>query len=144
MNLSLHFTYEEACFSSTALRKGIANVPDEEAYRNMVDAAAQLEKVRDLLGYPVHVDSWYRSKALNRAVGGSKKSAHMEGWAVDFVCPRFGSPLQIVEALRRSEIPFDQLIMEGNWVHVSFHPKLRREVLAAEFGAGGVIYTKMA
>ena len=144
MNLSRHFTLEEACFSSTAVRRGIDNVPDEECMNNMVVAAQGMERVRELLGYPVHVDSWFRSKALNKAVGGSKNSAHMLGYAVDFVCPDFGTPRQIFEALRRSEFDFDQIIMEGSWVHVSFDPKKRQEALEAHFGPGGATYTRTA
>jgi hypothetical protein len=60
---------------------------------------------------------------------------------VDFVCPDYGAPRRIVEAIRHSGIPFDQLICEGSWVHISFDRRLRRECLTAHFGAGGTSYT---
>lgn len=140
--ISTHFTLEEAVFSSTAQRLGIDNTPSTQIEDNIRDAAGGMEQVRDLLDSPVHVDSWYRCAKLNAAVHGAKDSAHMQGYAVDFMCPAFGTPLEIVDAIMHSSIEFDQCIQEGTWVHISFAPALRRQVLTAHFNTnGGTTYT---
>lgn len=142
MNLSEHFTLEELTFSQTAVRKGIDNTPSLEVVAHLTRLADSLEKVRQLLGGPVRITSGYRSTVLNAAVGGSKKSAHMAGYAADFVCPSFGYPLKIVKAIAASDIQFDQCIQEGTWVHISFDPDARRQVLTAHFSNGKATYTE--
>ena len=140
--LSEHFTLEELTFSSTAQRKQIDNKPPAEVLENMKRLAAGLEEVRAALGNkPMRINSGYRSPRLNRAVGGARLSAHMAGYAADFVCPDFGSPLKIVKALAATGIQFDKLIQEGTWVHISFAPEARRQLLAAHFGPNGTSYT---
>jgi len=137
VKLSEHFTWEEASFSSTALRLGIKNEIPATLSDNVFAAANGMEEVRALLGHPIHVDSWYRSAELNHAVGGAVSSAHLKGYAVDFTCPAFGSPLEICKAIAVSGIRFDQCIQEGRWVHISFDPKARRSLLTARFDANG-------
>ena len=165
--LSPHFTLEEMCFSSTAVRLGIDNTPTPEIVAHLTVLANALEPVRALLGHPMHIDSGYRCSALNKAIGGAPNSAHMDGYAADFVCPDFGSPLEIVKAIALHELPdlydvasamgefdsgdeqekvkasmyaktvlFDQLIQEGTWVHISFAPTMRGQVLTAHFVNG--------
>ena len=141
-NLSEHFTLEELTFSATAQRKQIDNKPPAEVLENMKRLAAGLEEVRAVLGNkPMRINSGYRSPKLNRAVGGARLSAHMAGYAADFVCPEFGSPLKIVKALAATGIQFDKLIQEGTWVHISFAPEARRQLLTAHFGPNGTSYT---
>lgn len=142
MQLSEHFSLEELVFSSTAQRLGIDNTPPPRAIENLKLAAEGLEKVRRLLGQPIHIDSGYRCPTLNEKVGGAKLSAHLDGWAVDFVCPKFGSPLQIVRAIESSDLQFDKCIQEGAWVHISFAPSNRRILLTAHFSSKGVVYSK--
>ena len=140
--LSEHFTLEELTFSATAQRKQIDNKPPAEVLDNMKRLAAGLEEVRAALGNkPMRINSGYRSPKLNRAVGGARLSAHMAGYAADFVCPEFGSPLKIVKALAATGIQFDKLIQEGTWVHISFAPEARRQLLTAHFGPNGTSYT---
>jgi hypothetical protein len=90
-----------------------------------------LERVRALLGHPMHVTSGFRSQIVNDAVGGSATSQHRYGLAADFHCPGFGGAKEIVAAIAASDIPFDQLIEEyGEWTHVSFvRREPRRQVL---------------
>jgi hypothetical protein len=96
-----------------------------------------MEAVRKLLGdRPISVSSGYRSPALNRAVAGSRRSAHLTGHAVDFNCYGFGDPLEVCRAIAESDLAFDQLIEEGTWIHVSFHPRLRRQVLTRRADGG--------
>ncbi len=144
MNLSPHFTLGELCFSSTAVRLGIDNTPNEEVIAHLGVLAQGLEQVRSLLGHPMHIDSGYRCDILNAAVRGSKTSAHLQGYAADFVCPDFGTPIEIVKLITGSTVAFDQCIQEGAWVHISFDPRMRREVLTAHFANGTATYTQGA
>jgi len=139
MRLSDHFTLEELTASDTAERLGIDNTPPREVVDALQDTAARLEDVRALLNAPMHISSGYRSRKLNTKIGGSSSSAHMSGRAVDFVCRGFGDPLHIVREIKASQVAFDQLIQEGNnpgWVHISFDPQMRRQVLVAHFEDG--------
>jgi hypothetical protein len=142
--LTEHFSTDELTFSETAVRRGIDNTPDAEVFANLQMLAYGLERVRSILGYPVNVSSGYRSPKLNAAIGGSKSSQHMQGLASDFTCQEFGSPHDICVALQHEAgyISFDQLIYEGNWVHISFDDKPRGEVLTAHFNNGKASYTK--
>lgn len=141
MNLTPHFTLEELIFSETALRKGIDNSPSEEVKANLSELALTLEKVRELLGVPLHINSGYRGPKLNAAIGGSTTSAHMTGQAADFIAPQFGTPKDIAIEIAASDIEFDQLIFEGAWVHIGIRGDMRRQVLTANFSGGKATYT---
>ena len=148
--LTAHFSLDELVFSSTAQRLGIDNTPDAETIQRIMVTAMGLEKIRALLGAPLHIDSGYRCFALNRAVGGVPDSAHISGYAADFKCPEVGSPTVIARMIAGSDIAFDQCITEGNvvgdpskgWCHVSFDPRLRHQALTATFGPNGATYSK--
>lgn len=131
--LTQHFSLEEMTASDDARRLGIDNDPPIEVVHKLRRAAHGMERVRILLGNrPIIVTSGYRCADLNAAVGGSKNSAHMQGYAVDFKCPAFGSPLQIARVIEASDIfpDVDQLIHEfGAWVHISFDPRKRNQTL---------------
>lgn len=115
--LSPHFSLAELTVTST----GLANKPTGQALENLSYTAAQMEKVRAVLGHPIKVNSGYRSPAVNKAVGGTQTSAHSYGFAVDFICPGFGTPYQICQKLIQAGIKFDQLIHEKrSWVHIGF------------------------
>jgi len=140
--LTAHFSLDELVFSSTAQRLGIDNMPDTETIQRLMVTAMGLEKIRALLGAPLHIDSGYRCPALNKAVGGVPDSAHIEGYAADFICPEYGSPLMIARAIAGSDIAFDKCIQEGQWCHVSFDPRLRHQALTATFGPNGATYSQ--
>ena len=128
--LSEHFTLEEGTASETAAKLGISNQPDAKQLENMKIAAAGMEQIRALLGKPIKVNSWLRLPAVNVAVGGSAKSAHMDGWAIDFTCAGVGVPLEVAKKIAASDIAYDQMIHEyGRWVHISFEPALRKQQL---------------
>ena len=130
MNLSEHFSLEEATTSETATRLGINNQPNEQQLENMKKAAEGMEKVRALLSKAIHVNSWLRLPEVNVAVGGSKVSSHMDGWAIDFVCKDFGNPLAVCKAIEAAGIEFDQMIHEyATWTHISFAPEMRGQKL---------------
>lgn len=142
--MSEHFSIEEVCYSEVALRRGIENTPKRlDVYDSLVFTMANMEVVRLLLdSNPIHISSGYRSEKLNTAVGGSQSSQHMKGEAVDFTCSGYGSPAKICETLVSSGISYDQLILEGNWVHISFvQSNPRRQELTANFSSGRAIYT---
>ncbi|HSH72327.1 MAG TPA: D-Ala-D-Ala carboxypeptidase family metallohydrolase [Methylophilaceae bacterium] len=144
IQLTEHFFLEELCRSDMAVRKGILNIPSPVVVQNLRVLAEGLEKVRTLLGKPIMVSSGYRSATLNSLVGGAMKppSAHISGFAADFTCWSFGRPEDIVRAIERSDIKFDQVIMEGSWVHISFAPTMRQETMTALFSGGKVTYTR--
>ena len=130
MQLSEHFSLEEATYSETAVRMGIPNQPSTLQLANMQAAAKGMEEVRALLGKPIRINSWLRLPDVNVAVGGSKISSHMDGWAIDFTCKGFGTPLEVCKAIAASGIKFDQMIHEfASWTHISFAPEMRGQQL---------------
>jgi hypothetical protein len=129
-NLTEHFTLAELTVTSS----GLPNQPNATQLANLTIAAKGMERVRSALGKPVRVNSGFRSAAVNRAVGGVSTSAHALGYAVDFICPAFGNPLAICKAIIAAGIKFDQLIEEGSWVHCSFDPRMRQQVLTMRNG----------
>jgi hypothetical protein len=141
--LSEHFTLEEAIKSSTAERLGIDNTPTKLQLATMRQAAVGMEKVREILGESLSINSWLRQPELNVAIGGAAKSDHMMGWAVDFICPKFGTPIDIAKKLLSAGIKFDKMIWEHSWLHISFDPLMRQEVYTANFIKGQpTTYTK--
>ena len=143
MNLSEHFTLEEFTESDTAVRLGIDNTPGHVELTNLIKLATYLELIRTALDAPITVRSAYRCQKLNSATGGADDSWHTKGLAADFIAPAFGTPQQVCKAIIDAEIPFDQLIYEGSWVHVSIGEPLRVQVLTARFTQGKkVSYTE--
>lgn len=119
MTISAHFTLEEFCFSESAARLGLETAPPPFAISNLRQVALVMEKVRKLLDEkPIVVHSGYRSPQVNQLVGGVGTSAHCLGLACDFVCPAFGSPTEVALTILRSDISYDQLILEYGWVHI--------------------------
>lgn len=137
MNLSPHFTLAEFAASQMASRLGIDNMPTPAIIGNMVRVAHALELIRDVIGMPIIVSSGYRSPALNAVIpGSSETSAHTRGCAVDFIIPRFGTPLDVCRMIVGMQLPFDQLIFERTWVHLAIEPPTRRMVLTSKRGGG--------
>lgn len=140
--LTPHFTLAELCASQAAVRQRLDNTPGAAECQNLVRVAQVLEQVRALVGKPVAVSSGYRSLAVNKAVGGSKNSAHVRGLAADITVPGMTAKA-LAEKIRDSGIDFDQLIYEGTWVHIGLSDtKPRRQVLTANFTAAGVNYSQ--
>ena len=124
--LSEHFTLGEFVESETADEHLIDNTVPPEYIPNVVRMARWLESVRgvELNAKPITITSGYRSVALNRTLDGSPTSAHLKGLAVDIVCPKFGTPLEVARALTLSlspGMPYDQIIYEGDWVHIGLN-----------------------
>lgn len=125
--LSTHFSLEELTASRD--HPEIPNLPVGIHLDHLRSTALRLEEVRLLLGHPLLINSGYRSPALNMVVRGVSTSAHCEGDAADFKCPKFGTPLQVCERIAGSRIKFDQLILEYGWVHISFNRRFRMMLL---------------
>lgn len=140
MNLSAHFTLEELTASPTAVKRGIDNSPSLAILANLRRLAALLEQVRAAVGLPIRVSSGYRCAALNRAVGGSPNSAHVNGLAAD-ISVKDLSPKDLATAIVVAGVQFDQLIYEGEWVHIGLSRGTpRNQVLSARFASGRVTY----
>ena len=134
--ISEHITFEEATKSQTAIRKGIDNTPTEEHLANMKYLAETIfEPIRAHFGKPIGISSFYRGPALNKAIGGSKTSAHVSGQAMDIDGDIFGgvSNKDIFEYIIKN-LPFMELIWEfGNddkpdWVHVAISRDPKKNV----------------
>lgn len=115
MNLSPHFTLEELTFTS---HRQFDNTPNALQVNNLSRLAEFLEKVRELLGKPILVDSAFRSPEVNQAVGSTPRSQHLLGCAVDFRVPGM-TPAEVVKMIHQSDLPYDQLILELGWTHLS-------------------------
>lgn len=119
MNLSPNFTLEELTVSEVAQRKGLDNTPNATEVANLVRVAELLEQVRALLNKPILVNSAFRSKPVNDAVGSKDTSQHRIGCAADIRVPGM-TPKQVVQACIDGGIPFDQIIEEfSSWTHIS-------------------------
>ena len=128
MQLSEHFSLDEATYSETAVRLGISNQPNEQQLENMKKAAAGLEQLRAVSG-PLRINSWLRLPEVNVAVGGSKVSSHMDGWAIDVSSTKM-TPIELCHKVEELGIKFDQIIHEfGRWMHISFAPEMRQQKL---------------
>jgi hypothetical protein len=153
--ISEHITYEEATKSYTALKYGIDNIPNEDQLKNMILLAeAVFEPLRTFIGVPIGITSFFRSKALNSKLKGSRTSQHManNGAAIDLDASIYGriTNLDIFYYIKEN-LEFDQLIAEhpdeeGNpaWIHVSYKEKNnRKQVFVSQFNNHGkVIYIK--
>lgn len=126
--LSAHFTLAEFIASDSAMRLGLDNDLPAELLANARATAQMLERIRAHLTYlaghevPVIITSGYRSPTLNQRIGSSPGSDHVRAMAADFKAPRFGTPLEVCQALEpvRMQIGIGQLIHEfRSWVHVS-------------------------
>tara|TARA_R100000030_G_scaffold38176_1_gene28626 strand:- start:630 stop:1085 length:456 start_codon:yes stop_codon:yes gene_type:complete len=125
--ISKHISYKEGVYSITAIRKGIDNEPNEEQLSNMKLVAEKIfEPVRTHFKVPIKVNSFFRSPDLNKAIGGSTKSQHCKGQAID-IDDTYGKATNAeMYWWIKENLDFDQMIWEfGNndnpdWVHVSY------------------------
>ena len=129
--LTKNFTLEELTHTD---HREFSNEPNESERANLVRLAVFLEQVKELLGgKPIMVNSAFRSKAVNDAVGSKDSSQHRVGCAADLRVPSM-TPDEVVKAIIASDLLFDQVIREfDRWTHISVpnHPddKPRRQAL---------------
>ena len=149
MQLSEHFNLKEFTKSETAIRKRIDNTPNSVHATNLKAVCEKiLEPVRNHFGKPVRINSGYRGPALNAAVGGSSKSQHCNGEAVDFEIDGLANPELAKWVAANCE--FDQIILEfydpkegpnSGWVHASYSAgKNRKQKLTAVTENGKTVY----
>ena len=125
--ISEHISYKESVYSITATRRGINNTPDDEQLTNMELVAEEVfEPLREWVGGPIKINSFFRCPKLNKAIGGSSKSQHCYGQAIDIDDTfRKASNADMYNYIK-DNLEFDQLIWEfgdnknPDWVHVSY------------------------
>ena len=125
--ISKHISYKEGVYSNTALRRGIDNAPNEEQLANMKLIGEKIfEPLREYVGGPIKINSFFRSAKLNTAIGGSRTSQHCKGQAMD-IDDTFGYKTNAeMYYFIKEHLNFDQMIWEfgnddnPNWVHVSY------------------------
>ena len=142
MKISKHLELAELIRSESAKRLGVSNMPPIEHIENLKLLAENIfEPIREHFKVPIRISSGYRSSILNKAIGGANVSQHSLGQAIDIDMD--GTTIKnsdIFEFIKT--LPFDQLINEFNyaWVHVSYSPKHRKQILYATKLNGKTIY----
>jgi hypothetical protein len=125
--ISKHISYKEGVRSNTATRLGIDNTPNNEQLDNMEIVAEEVfEPLRAYVGGPIKINSFFRCPELNKAIGGSSKSQHCKGQAMD-IDDTFGRMTNAeMYHFIKEHLDFDQMIWEfgdddnPDWVHVSY------------------------
>ena len=128
--ISEHISYKEGVYSITATRLGVDNTPNDEQLTNMELVAEKVfEPLREWVGGPIKINSFFRGLPLNTAIGGSKKSQHMKGQAMD-IDDNYGHATNAeMYYWIKANLDFDQMIWEfgdddePNWIHVSYVSK---------------------
>ena len=125
--ISEHISYKEGTYSATATRREIDNTPNNEQLHNMeIIAEKVFEPLREWVGGPIKINSFFRCPKLNKAIGGSSKSQHCQGQAID-IDDTYGvvANSEMYHYIK-DNLDFDQLIWEfgdddnPNWIHVSY------------------------
>jgi len=152
MNLSKHLTLAEAIRSESAKRLGVSNMPTPEHLENGKIVAEKIfEPIREFVGSPVYISSFYRSKALNKAIKGSATSQHCTMEAIDIDMDGTSTTNKEIFDFIKNNLSVDQLIWEfgtsdnPDWVHVSYNTKgkQRKQILKASKINGKTVYTPM-
>ena len=151
--ISKHISYKEATHSATALRRGLDNTPNDEQLKCMEEVAENLfEPLREWVGGPIKVNSFFRGEPVNTAIGGSTRSQHMKGQAID-IDDTFGHKTNAeMYHYIKDNLDFDQLIWEfgddknPNWVHMSWvsHRPNRKKLTIAKKVNGRTKYVHEA
>ena len=154
MKLTENFSLSEMIVSPTAKGLGLSNTPTPEHIENMRYCCEKiLEPVRAHFGKSVQINSSYRAPLVNKAVGGSKTSQHVNGQAIDFEIP--GIDNKVVADWIGDNLEFDQVILEfytkgdknSGWVHASIKKgggNRKMRMIATKSKAGGTVYTTVA
>jgi hypothetical protein len=136
--ISKHISFKEATHSDYATKYGIKNKPTAEHIKNMELVAEKVfEPLREWVGSPIRVNSFYRSEELNRGIGGSPVSSHLTGNAIDITSMGGKTNLEMFHYIK-DELDFDQLIWEfgdePKWLHVSYKSKKdnRKQILVTK------------
>ena len=125
--ISEHIRYKEGVYSTTATRLGIDNTPEDDQLHFMeIIAEKVFEPLREWVGGPIKINSFYRCPELNKAIGGSTTSQHCKGQAID-IDDTFGKATNAeMFNFIKENLDFDQMIWEfgdddnPDWVHISY------------------------
>ena len=135
--LSKNFSLYEFLHSQAASRFKVTEQfePPQEVVNNLTNLCREvIQPLRSAVDTPLTVSSGYRCPKVNGLVGGQAKSQHLTGQAVDLICPGKGNAY-LFNKIIELKLPFDQLIWEfgtdkePDWVHVSFGPRNRKQIL---------------
>ena len=125
--ISKHISYKEGVYSVTATRRGINNTPNDEQLDNMELVANEVfEPLRTWVGGPIKINSFFRCPELNTAIGGSSKSQHCKGQAIDIDDTFHKATNAEMYYYIKENLDFDQIIWEfgdddnPDWVHISY------------------------
>ena len=136
MKLSKNLSLDEVIYSQTALRRDIDNTPTKEHVKNLKYVAEKVfQPIREHFGVPIYVSSGYRSKDLNEAIGGSPRSFHSHGMALDLDQDGRNKGVSNADVFYfiKDNLQFTELIWEfgddnnPNWVHVAIAPGREEE-----------------
>ena len=139
--ISKHISDKEGVYSRTATRLDIDNTPTKEHKENMIKLAEEIfEPLRAYVGGPIKINSFFRGEPVNTAIGGSKRSQHMKGQALD-LDDTFGHKTNAeMYHYIKDNLDFDQMIWEfgtdknPNWLHISWvsHRPNRKKLTIAK------------
>tara|TARA_R100001591_G_scaffold112282_1_gene124552 strand:+ start:396 stop:857 length:462 start_codon:yes stop_codon:yes gene_type:complete len=139
--ISKHISYHEGTYSRTAERRELDNTPNKEQLKCMKEVAENLfEPLRKWVGGPIKINSFFRGEPVNTAIGGSRKSQHMKGQAID-IDDTFGHKTNAeMYHYIKDNLDFDQMIWEfgtdknPNWIHISWvsHRPNRKKLTVAK------------
>ena len=151
--ISEHVSYKEGTHSNTAVRRGFDNTPNAEQLKCMMEVARDVfEPLREWVGGPIKINSFFRGEPTNTAIGGSKYSQHMKGQAMD-IDDTFGHKTNAeMYHYIKDNLDFDQMVWEfgddknPNWLHVSYvtHRPNRKKLTVALKKNGKTVYEHRA
>lgn len=132
--MAQYFVFSEFTDSTVAKKYRIDNTPSQEISSNINKLMEVMDKFRTTLGKPIRINSGYRCHKLNshKEIGGASNSAHLTGWACDFVCTKEDIDslyTKFLSFLKTNDIKFDEVFVEKNrkgsrWIHFAlFNPK---------------------
>jgi len=139
--ISKHISYHEGTYSRTGERRDLDNTPNKDQLKCMKEVAENLfEPLREWVGGPIKINSFFRGEPVNTAIGGSRKSQHMKGQAID-IDDTFGHKTNAeMYYYIKNNLDFDQMIWEfgtdknPNWLHISWvsHRPNRKKLTIAK------------
>jgi len=151
--ISKHISYHEGTYSRTGERRDLDNTPSKEQLKCMKEVSENLfEPLREWVGGPIKINSFFRGEPVNTAIGGSKKSQHMKGQAID-IDDTFGHKTNAeMYHYIKDNLDFDQMIWEfgtdknPNWLHISWvsHRPNRKKLTIAKKVNGRTKYVHEA
>ena len=149
IRFSKHVSWKEGTYSRTGERLGLDNTPNEKQIECMKDISENLfEPLREWVGGPIKINSFFRGRKVNTAIGGSTRTQHMKGQAID-IDDTFGHKTNAeMYHYIKDNLDFDQLIWEfgddenPNWLHISWvsHRPNRKKLTVALKKNGKTVY----